>query len=117
MVNNFSPTFERYARRNGIPNRFLLLVENAPSHPKNMDDWCDNIEVMFLPPNTTSLIQPMDQGVIANFKAIYQRKTMRKLINFLDNHLEGTVQEFWKAFNIKDALDYMVEAWDEEGYH
>ena len=38
---------------------------------------------------------------------------MRKLINFLDNHPEGTVQEFRKAFNIKDALDYMVEAWDE----
>lgn len=113
MVNHLSPSLERYARRNNIPNRFLLLLDNAPSHPKNMDDWCDNVEVMFLPPNTTSLIQPMDQGVIANFKALYQRKTMRKLISFLDNHAEATVKEFWKAFNIKDALDYMVEAWDE----
>ena len=30
----------------------------------------DNIKVAFLPPNTTALIQPMDQAVIAAFKKI-----------------------------------------------
>jgi len=28
-----------------------------------------SVDVVFLPPNTTALIQPMDQGVISNFKA------------------------------------------------
>ena len=32
-----------------------------------------NIVVMFLPPNTTAHIQPLDQGIIAAFKAQYRR--------------------------------------------
>ena len=50
----------------------LLLVDNAPGHPQTLGADSD-IEVMFLPPNTTSLIQPLDQGIIATFKAYYTR--------------------------------------------
>ena len=37
-----------------------------------------NVQIVFLPPNTTSLIQPMDQGVIATLKAFYRRITFAK---------------------------------------
>uniref|UniRef100_A0A3P8TXQ8 DDE-1 domain-containing protein n=1 Tax=Amphiprion percula TaxID=161767 RepID=A0A3P8TXQ8_AMPPE len=38
----------------------------------------------FLPPNTTSLIQPMDQGIICAFKALYTRNTLQNLIEAMD---------------------------------
>ena len=41
-----------------------LLVDNCSAHPANVQ--LSNIELKFLPPNTTSLIQPMDSGVIKN---------------------------------------------------
>jgi len=31
-----------------------------------------NVQVLFLPPNTTSRIQPMDAGIIAAFKKRYR---------------------------------------------
>ena len=46
-----------------------LLVDNATSHPNSVE--LTNIRLVFLPPNTTSLVQPMDQGVIRNFKHFY----------------------------------------------
>ena len=41
----------------------LLLVDNCSAHPALK---LSNISLEFLPPNTTSLIQPMDMGVINN---------------------------------------------------
>ena len=66
-----SPALKDYAAASNIANRFLLIIDNAPSHPHAMKDWAENIEVLFMPPTTTSLIQPMDQTVIATFKAYY----------------------------------------------
>jgi len=33
-----------------------------------------HITILFLPPNVTSVVQPLDQGVIAAFKMCYKRK-------------------------------------------
>ncbi|XP_068223545.1 tigger transposable element-derived protein 1-like [Palaemon carinicauda] len=44
----------------------------------------DRVQVEFLTPNTTSLIQPMDQGVIRAFKALYTRSMMEGLISSID---------------------------------
>ena len=32
------------------------------------------ITILFLPPNVTSIVQPLDHGVIAAFKMSYKRK-------------------------------------------
>ena len=43
--------------------------------------------VVFLPPNTTSKIQPLDAGIIANFKALFRKE----LIRFTFNQIESGV--------------------------
>lgn len=48
---------EMFAKKN---KKILLLIDNASCHKLNFTP--ENIEVLFLPPNTTSLIQPLDQG-------------------------------------------------------
>ncbi|KAL4100864.1 hypothetical protein QTP88_020893 [Uroleucon formosanum] len=42
--------------------KVLLLVDNCPAHP-NLSNLM-NIEMIFFPANTTSILQPMDQSVI-----------------------------------------------------
>ena len=39
-----------------------LLIDNCPAHPSVSD--LTNVQLVFLPPNTTSVLQPMNQGVI-----------------------------------------------------
>ena len=53
-----------------------LLIDNAPANPdaENLVSAGGKIRTMFLPPSTTSIMQPMDLGVIASCKQFYQRK-------------------------------------------
>lgn len=53
-----------------LPPKALLLLNNCPGHSSAEELRSDdgNIFAMFLPPNTTALIQPMDQNVIQSIK-------------------------------------------------
>jgi hypothetical protein len=51
---------------------FLLLLDNAPVHPISVQ--YTNIELFYFHSNVTSLIQPLDQGIIKNFKVFYKKE-------------------------------------------
>merc|ERR1711915_356416 len=65
------PEMRSYCEKRKIPFKCLLLVDNAGGHGKQIEDLHPNVKIMFLPKNTTSLIQPMDQGVIQMMKTNY----------------------------------------------
>jgi hypothetical protein len=73
FVNCFLPEVEKYCQENILPYKILLILDNAPGHPIHLEDISPNVKVVYLPPNTTSLLQPMDQEAISNFKAYYLR--------------------------------------------
>ena len=61
-----SDIFEKWLRNwdsqlKSKKRKILLLVDNCPAHPVVDNLQC--IKLVFLPPNVTSLLQPMDQGV------------------------------------------------------
>ena len=60
----------RHMKFVNLPQRDLLLLDNCPSHPSTEELCSDDSEIsaMFLPPNMTELIQPMDQNVFQNIK-------------------------------------------------
>ena len=63
--------------------KVCLLIDNCPCHPKILERDLSNIELVFLPENTTSVVLRVDQGVIKNFKHYYrERVVMRCLSNF-----------------------------------
>ena len=59
-----------------------LIIDNCTAHPhvENLE----RIELIFLPLNTTSVTQPMDQGIIRSVKAKYRSLAVRKLISALE---------------------------------
>ncbi|CAH2276179.1 tigger transposable element-derived 1-like [Pelobates cultripes] len=69
FTDHFCPSVQRYCWRKGLEEKALLIMDNAASHLTNLAELptCIAVEILFLPPNTTLLIQPMDQGVIATF--------------------------------------------------
>jgi len=55
-------------------------------------------KIEFLPPNVTSLIQPLDQGVIALMKQDNRRRFLTGLVTAADFHYEC------KNINVLDAI-------------
>ena len=55
-----------------------FVIDNFPVHP-HLDNL-KAIQLYFLPPNTTSKTQPMDQGVIHSLKAKYRKNVVWKTI-------------------------------------
>ncbi|XP_045116125.1 tigger transposable element-derived protein 1-like [Portunus trituberculatus] len=110
FYNQFIPEVEKYCRSNSIPFNVLLVLDNAPGHPPYLDDFHPNVKVVYLPPNTTSIIQPMDQGVIATFKKYYLRRTFRQALKATDEN-DMTLSEFWKSYNIYNAIKNINTSW------
>jgi hypothetical protein len=75
---------ELYLASKSLSFKVLLLIDNAPGHPENLMFDHPNFEIVFLPPNTSSLLQPLDQGVIAAFKPCYVRRTFTGLLNEME---------------------------------
>lgn len=49
-------------------SKAILIVANCKAHPEAEELVSGNISITYLPPNSTTLLQPMDQGVIQNIK-------------------------------------------------
>ena len=63
--------FDRQVAQKHQRQRVLLLLDNCPTH-KVEGLTLPYVEIYFLPPNTTSKIQPMDAGIIMAFKSHYR---------------------------------------------
>ncbi|XP_069179527.1 tigger transposable element-derived protein 7-like [Procambarus clarkii] len=104
--------------------RALLLLDNAPAHPRinTLTSHDGKITCMALPPNTTSLIQPMDQGVICATKRLYTKKMLNEVLVVLplpedielgvDNRAKKTLQNL-KNNTIKEAIYNWAKVWSE----
>ena len=63
--------------------KVLLFLDNCTSHI--MDNELSNVKLIFFPSNTTSVLQPLDQGIITNFESFYRKN----LISFMISNLES----------------------------
>lgn len=100
-------TFQAEQNLNG---QAILLVDNAPSHASETQLISDDgkIITMFLPPNCTPLIQPMDQNAIRLTKMYYRKSLLVHVLSLEENDISKAL----KNINLKDAVFLLANSWD-----
>ena len=83
-------------------------MDNAGGH--TVDLHHDGVQIEFLPPNTTSLLQPMDQGVIRAFKALYTGNCLQQLVDAIDEEEDFQLKVNWHNLTIESCLTVIRKA-------
>ncbi|XP_053336861.1 diphthine methyltransferase isoform X1 [Clarias gariepinus] len=109
------PAIKEYLMEKNLPLKAVFLMDHAPAHPTDFEELLPKefsfITVKFLPPNTTRLLQPLDQQVIANFKKIYTRELFQKCFE-VTNATQLTLRDFLKEhFNIYTCVTLIDKSW------
>ncbi|GBN65043.1 Sodium leak channel non-selective protein [Araneus ventricosus] len=68
-------------------------------------DGLKSIELVFLPPNSTCVLQPLDQGIIQNFKATYKKLLLQDMISAIDRKEQLQV-------SVLNAIFYIDQSWN-----
>ena len=112
--NRFVSSVKRVCRDRDIEDKVLLLIDNAPSHPSSafLSSEDGMLKTVFLPANTTSVIQPMDQGVLGPLKRRYKHKLLLHIIMENENP-DSSLPELLKMVTMKDVVYWISDAWNE----
>ena len=68
---------------------------------------------MFLPPNTTSKVQPMDQGIIQSMKLKFHKRQSQKILAEMEKKKDVCGTDLLKQISILDAIYWIKHTWDE----
>lgn len=97
---DYVESFDKWAKKKN--KNLILLVDNAPSHKQIK---LDNVLLIFLPPNTTSVLQPLDAGIIRSFKAKYRVQLNSFLLDCLEEKRPTKV-------DLRQAIIMVRHSWD-----
>lgn len=106
----FVPEVRSYMEEKNQEFKALLVLDTAAGYPMLEHP---NVQVCFLPPNTTSLIQPQDKGIITTFKRNYVKKSFEFIVNQMDGNKELGVIDAWKMLSIMDCVNHIKLALSE----
>lgn len=84
--------------------KILMIIDNCTAHPVITN--LKAIQLEFLPPNVTSVLQPLDQGVIQCFKSNYRKMLVRRMIAAMEN-------ENLYEIDVLGAMHLAKSAWND----
>lgn len=85
------------------------LIDNCSAHGTNDNLLIfDNVGVIYLPPNTTSMLQPLDDSIIVLMKLRYRCLQMERAIGAVDDNVEDICK-----VDVITGIIWMKKIWQE----
>ena len=96
---------EQDERFENVGRKMVLMIDNCPAHPVNEN--LKSTTLYLLHPNTTSVLQPMDHGVIWSLKSKYRTRILQKVLVAIDQGKQLPV------IPIIEAMKVLALSWGE----
>uniref|UniRef100_A0A3B3RCK7 DDE-1 domain-containing protein n=1 Tax=Paramormyrops kingsleyae TaxID=1676925 RepID=A0A3B3RCK7_9TELE len=101
----FSAWVKKWDRKFQAEKRKVaLIVDNCRAHPDV--PGLKAITIFYLTPNTTTKLQPMDQGIIQDLKAYHRKRLMRQYLLHDEKKTQYTP-------SLLDAMNFLRSAWND----
>ncbi|XP_017772826.1 PREDICTED: tigger transposable element-derived protein 1-like [Nicrophorus vespilloides] len=107
----FCPEVAQFCAVNGLPPKVMLVLDNAPGNLQETDNDQLEVEIVCLPPHASTLLKPLDQGVIATFNACYLRAIFRGIADAVQS--DAKISDHWKSYDIFKGITNIDSAWEE----
>ena len=104
--------------------KILWLLDNASCHSLSSKvalvgrfhglsiALLSNVMLVYLPANTTSVLQPLDQGIIAVFKRLYKQQLVNRRLSDIEQVLNKTDGPQLGRVNIRQAFEWGCITWN-----
>lgn len=103
------PELQAYMAERNSKFKIILILEKTLDH---IYLYHPNIKILYLPSNTASVLQPLDQGVITTFKSNYIRHTFQYIFDKLEEE-SLTLMDVWKTFSMSDCMNHAIQSLNE----
>jgi hypothetical protein len=90
----------------------ILLMDNFSAHESAVDQVNADLKhttIIWLPPNSTTKYQPLDQGIIQAWKALWKREWVRYIIDEFDRGVDPL-----STMTILRAVRWAVNMWENQ---
>jgi hypothetical protein len=86
----------------------ILTMDNLKAHINAIEQLPppSNIHIIWLPKNSTSVFQPLDQGIIQNLKVHYRKQWIQHIINCIDHNINP-----FTTVTVNEAVHWSSRAW------
>ncbi|XP_044002409.1 tigger transposable element-derived protein 2-like [Aphidius gifuensis] len=104
----FVPFISKELEKKNLPTKAILFTDDYGTNGQNLKSG--DIEVIYLPQNMTSILQPMEQGCLQNLKTIYRKI----LLEFVVKELTANkcLAEILKSITIREAVFWLARSWN-----
>jgi len=105
----FVPSVKLFLTEKNLPGKALLILDNATCHKsvEELQSECGNFKATYLPPKTTSVLQPLDQNIIRSIKIRYRKN----LLLHLASDESEQPRDKLKNLNLKTVIYMLNKAW------
>ncbi|CAG9324361.1 unnamed protein product [Blepharisma stoltei] len=117
LNNQFIPSMKKYMESKNLPQKAILLLDNAPIHNLSKAANTKDVKIIYYPHNITHLVQPLSQVSIRTFRKIFRLKILKLLFKHSKEHsglnLEKMIIYFLAKFGLRQCAYYLAESWNE----
>lgn len=112
--NCFIHEVTKYLNEKNLDFKVLLILDDSACHTEHLQFAHPNVEVLFIPPNTSSQLQPLQNGIMHIFKAHYTRYTFQHILTAIkQNYDTEHIAKIWDEYNIADCIRNIKQSLDE----